>query len=84
MLQMAGVFAEFMREILKERILANHERARAEGKTIGRPLMINDALKTSIKFMRKQDIVIKKIAAELSVGVVVYKAINLHYLYTIF
>ena len=77
MLQMAGVFAEFEREMLKERVLASHERARAEGKTIGRPSMINDALKTSIKFMREQGIGIKKIAAELNVGVgTVYKAIE--------
>jgi DNA invertase Pin-like site-specific DNA recombinase len=69
MLQMAGVFAEFEREMLKERVLASHERARAEGKTIGRPSMINDALKTSIKFMREQGIGIKKIASELNVGV---------------
>ena len=77
MLHMAGVFAEFEREMLKERVLASHERARAEGKTIGRPSMINDALKTSIKFMREQGIDIKKIAAELNVGVgTVYKAIE--------
>jgi len=77
MLQMAGVFAELEREMLKERVLASHERARAEGKTIGRPSMINDALKTSIKFMREQGIGIKKIAAELNVGVgTVYKAIE--------
>ena len=77
MLQMAGVFAEFEREMLKERVLASHERARAEGKTIGRPSMINDALKTSIKFMREQGMGIKKIASELNVGVgTVYKAIE--------
>ena len=35
-----------------------------------------DALKTSIKFMREQGIGIKKIAAELNVGVgTVYKAL---------
>ena len=76
-LDMLGVFAEFEREMLKERVLASHERARAEGKTIGRPSMINDALKTSIKFMREQGIGIKKIASELNVGVgTVYKAIE--------
>jgi DNA invertase Pin-like site-specific DNA recombinase len=77
MLSMAGVFAQFESEMLRERILASHERARSEGKTIGRPTMINDALKTSIKFMREQGVGIKKIAAELHVGVgTVYKVIN--------
>jgi len=62
---------------LRERVLASHERAKAEGKTIGRPTMINDALKTSIQFMREQGIGIKKIATELNVGVgTVYKVIN--------
>ena len=35
MLQMAGVFAEFERAQIRERIIASHNRARAEGKTIG-------------------------------------------------
>lgn len=39
--------------------------------------MINDALKTSIQFMREQGIGIKKIATELNVGVgTVYKAMD--------
>ena len=77
MIQMAGVFASYERSMIRERILASHARARAEGKTIGRPSQINDALITSIKFMREKGIGIKKIAKELSVGVgTVYKAIN--------
>ena len=47
----------------------------AEGKTIGRPSQITDALITSIKFMREQGVGIKKIAKELNVGVgTVYKS----------
>ena len=77
MIQMAGVFASFERSMLRERILASHARARAEGKTIGRPSMINDALVTSINFMRDKGIGIKKIAKELNVGVgTVYKVIE--------
>ena len=77
MIQMAGVFASFERSMLKERVLASHARARAEGKTIGRPSQINDALVTSINFMREKGIGIKRIAKELNVGVgTVYKVIN--------
>ena len=77
MIQMAGVFASYERSMIRERILASHARAKAEGKTIGRPSQINDALITSIKFMREKGIGIKKIAKELSVGVgTVYKAID--------
>ena len=52
MIQMSGVFAEFERSMTKERILASHERAKAEGKAIGRPTLVNDAMITSVKFMR--------------------------------
>jgi DNA invertase Pin-like site-specific DNA recombinase len=77
MLSMAGVFAQFESEMLRERILASHERAKSEGKTIGRPSMINEALKTSIRYMREQGVGIKKIASELNVGVgTVYKVIR--------
>ena len=77
MIQMAGVFASFERSMLRERILASHARARAEGKSIGRPSQINDALKTSINFMREKGVGIKKIAKELNVGVgTVYKCIE--------
>lgn len=77
MLQMAGVFAQFERSMLKERILAAHNRARAEGKTIGRPSMLNDGIVASVKFMREQGLGIKRISKELGIGVgTVYKAIE--------
>jgi len=77
MIQMAGVFASFERSMLRERILASHARARAEGKTIGRPSMLNDGLISSVKFMREKGLGIKRIAKELGIGVgTVYKAIE--------
>tara|TARA_Y100000592_G_C5375336_1_gene270653 strand:+ start:207 stop:791 length:585 start_codon:yes stop_codon:yes gene_type:complete len=77
LIQMSGVFAEFERSMTKERILASHERAKLEGKNIGRPSSISNGLITSIKFMREQNIGIKKIAKELGVGVgTVYKVMN--------
>jgi len=77
LIQMTGIFASFERSMLKERILASHARARAEGKTIGRPSQINDGLISSVNFMREKGIGIKKIAKELGIGVgTVYKVIN--------
>ena len=77
MIQMAGIFASFERSMLRERVLASHERAKAEGKTIGRPSMINDGLVASIKYMREQGKGIKRIAKELWVGVgTIYKVIH--------
>ncbi|WER08366.1 recombinase family protein [Rhodobacter capsulatus] len=37
MYQMLGVFAEFEREMIRERVLAGIDRARARGKRLGRP-----------------------------------------------
>ena len=77
MIQMAGIFASFERSMLRERVLASHERAKAEGKTIGRPTQITDALVTSINYMREQGKGIKKIAKELNVGVgTIYKVME--------
>ena len=77
MISMAGVFAEFERSMLKERVLASHARAKAEGKTIGRPSAISDGLIKSIKFMRSKNVGIKRIARELGCGVgTIYKVIN--------
>jgi len=42
---MCGVFAEFERSILSERVKAGLNRAREEGKTLGRPLKIANAKK---------------------------------------
>ena len=49
--------------------LASHERAKAEGRHIGRPSLMNESLKTSIHFMREKGVGIKKIAKELNIGV---------------
>ena len=77
MLQMAGVFASFERGMLRERILASHSRARAEGKTIGRPSTITDGMKNAVKFMREKGTGIRKIAKELNVGVgTIYKILE--------
>jgi len=37
MFQMCGVFAEFERAMIQERVRAGLARARAQGKTLGRP-----------------------------------------------
>jgi DNA invertase Pin-like site-specific DNA recombinase len=40
MFQMCGVFAEFERSILSERVKAGLNRAREEGKVLGRPIKV--------------------------------------------
>ena len=69
MFQMMGVFAEFERSMIRERVNAGLDRARAQGKTLGRPT-IKPEIETAIReALQKGDAGIRKIAARLSVGV---------------
>ena len=69
MFQMLGVFAEFEREVIRERINAGLARAKAEGKKLGRPSNVNDAVVSSVKLLRSQGMSICKIAKMLKIGV---------------
>ena len=72
-----GALGSYERELIKERVIAGQQRAKKEGKHIGRPTQMNDALRTSIKLLREQGMGIKKIAKMLSVGVgTVYSVIT--------
>ena len=50
--QMLGVFAEFEREIMRERIIAGQQRARAQGKRIGRRTVIDESLRARAARLR--------------------------------
>ena len=69
MFQMCGVFAEFERGMIRERVISGQNRAKEQGKHIGRPTNLNDGLVSSIKFMREKGMGIGRIAKELKVGV---------------
>ena len=68
MFQMCGVFAEFERGMIRERVLAGQERARKEGKHLGRPSNFTKGMTTAIKVMREKGMSIKGIARQLSIG----------------
>ena len=77
MFQMCGVFAEFERGMIRERVKSGQDRAKSQGKHIGRPSNLNDGLIHSIKYMREQGLGIRKIAKELKVGVsTIYKVME--------
>ncbi len=65
--QMMGVFAEFERAMIQERINAGLQRARAEGKKLGRP-RIPVETEQAIRTARAQGKGILKIAREVGVG----------------
>jgi len=68
MYQMVGVFAEFERAMIQERVKAGLARARKEGKNLGRP-RVSAEIEGKIKDARKAGQGILKIARNLGVGV---------------
>jgi DNA invertase Pin-like site-specific DNA recombinase len=74
MFQMLGVFAEFERSMIRERVLAGQARARQQGKKIGRP-KVDSAKEEAIRQLRGEGCGIRKIAKELSVGVSVVQRV---------
>ena len=70
MFQMLGVFAEFERAMIKERVRAGLARARSDGKTLGRPKVgaeIERSIQAALK--KKNRPGLRKIASTLGVGV---------------
>lgn len=71
MYQMMGVFAEFERAIIRERVLSGLARAKAEGVTLGRPSIEDsdadkyEAIKAALAAKRG----VRRIARELQTGV---------------
>ena len=71
MFQMLGVFAEFERAMIRERVMAGLARARADGKQLGRrPVEQSEAKKVKAAFaLRSRGFGIRRIAREVGLGV---------------
>jgi DNA invertase Pin-like site-specific DNA recombinase len=67
LLQMMGVFAEFERAMIQERVRAGLKRALAEGKTLGRPRLDAD-LEDRIRELLRGGTSIRKTAEECGVN----------------
>jgi DNA invertase Pin-like site-specific DNA recombinase len=66
--QMCGVFAEFERAMIQERVRAGLKRAKAEGKTLGRP-RVSAEVERRIRAARAKKLGILKIARQVGCGV---------------
>jgi DNA invertase Pin-like site-specific DNA recombinase len=66
--QMLGVFAEFEREIIRERIIAGQQRARAQGKRIGRRGVIDETLRARAAHLRSDGLSLRDIGGRLNVS----------------
>ena len=65
--QMLGVFAEFERSMIVERVKAGLKRARAEGKTLGRP-RVSMAVEAKVLALRGKGEGMRKLARTLRIG----------------
>lgn len=72
--QMMGVFAEFERAMIQERVKSGLARARAEGTTLGRPRVTSDT-EAAIRKARGAGTGIGKIARQLGIGVSVVQRV---------
>jgi DNA invertase Pin-like site-specific DNA recombinase len=68
MFGMLGVFSEFERSMIRDRVKAGLARARAKGKTLGRP-KADAAIETRIRELAAQGMGKGKIARTLGIGV---------------
>ena len=79
MFGMIALFSEFEREMIRERVIAGQQRAKSEGKHIGRKSNLTDGVRTAVYQLRQNNVPIKRIAKDLQIGVgTVYKVLE-HY-----
>jgi DNA invertase Pin-like site-specific DNA recombinase len=74
MFHLCGVFAEFERSIIRERVHSGLNRARERGKKLGRP-RVGLTVEDNIKKCRVKGMGIKKIAKQLGIGVSVVQRV---------
>ena len=68
MFQFVGILSSWEREMIRERTLAGLERAKSEGKTLGRKKVVNDEITSQIVELRNAKKSIRAIASEVGVS----------------
>ena len=68
MFQVVGIPSSWEREMIRERTLAGLERAKPEGKTLGRRKVTNDTMTAKIIELRNDKKSIRAIASEVGVS----------------
>ena len=69
MFQFVGILSSWEREMIRERTLAGLERAKSEGKTLGRRKVTNDTMTAKILELRTAKKTIRQIASEVGVSI---------------
>ena len=68
MFQFVGILSSWEREMIRERTLAGLERAKSEGKILGRRKVTNDTMTAKIIELRNDKKSIREIASEVGVS----------------
>ena len=78
MFQMVGVFAEFERSMISERVKLGLKRVKENGKQLGQPSKISDGLVSDIWDLKKQGLSLNKITEHVPVSrSTVYKVLQM-------
>jgi len=64
-----GAIGEFERNLIRERVIAGQQRAKASGIHIGRPTKMNDGMRSAIQAMHQNGMSIRQIAKSCKVGI---------------
>ena len=64
-----GAIGEFERNLMRERVIAGQQRAKASGIHIGRPTKMNDGMRSAIQAMHQNGMSIRQIAKSCKVGI---------------
>jgi DNA invertase Pin-like site-specific DNA recombinase len=64
-----GAIGEFERNLIRERVIAGQQRAKANGVKLGRPTKMNDGMRSAVKILREKGMGIKQISRELQIGI---------------
>ena len=68
MFQFVGILSSWEREMIRERTLAGLERAKSQGKTLGRRKVTNDTMAAKITELRDERKSIRQIASEVGIS----------------
>jgi DNA invertase Pin-like site-specific DNA recombinase len=78
MFNIFGALSEYERSLIRERVCAGLQTAKAKGVKLGRPSKMNEGMKSAVKLLREKGMGIKQIAKQLQIGVgTVYSAIGI-------
>jgi DNA invertase Pin-like site-specific DNA recombinase len=77
MFSILGALGAYERELIRERVIAGLQTAKANGVKLGRPSKMNEGMKNAVKLLREKGMGIKQISKQLGIGVgTVYSVIQ--------